>query len=37
MRTFMDQIRYSFLDGGGTSLTMTKNLAKGTGVASSKA
>ena len=29
MRTFMDQIRYSFQPGGGTSLVMTKNLAKG--------
>jgi serine/threonine-protein kinase RsbW len=37
MRTFMDQIRYSFQPAGGTSLVMTKNLAKGSGVASSKA
>ncbi len=37
MRTFMDQIRYSFEAGGGTSLIMTKNLAKGTGIASGKA
>lgn len=37
MRTFMDQIRYTFGDGGGTSLVMTKNLGKGTGLASSKA
>jgi hypothetical protein len=33
----MDQIRYSFQDGGGTSLIMTKNLAKGTGIATGKA
>ena len=37
MRTFMDQIRYSFDSGGGTSLIMTKNLAKGSGIASGKA
>jgi serine/threonine-protein kinase RsbW len=37
MRTFMDQIQYSFNPGGGTSLTMTKNLTKGSGIASSKA
>ena len=37
MRTFMDQIRYSFEAGSGTSLVMTKNLAKGTGLASGKA
>ena len=37
MRTFMDEIRYSFNPGGGTSLIMTKNLAKGSGIASSKA
>jgi serine/threonine-protein kinase RsbW len=37
MRTFMDQIRYSFEAGGGTSLVMTKNLAKGTSIASGKA
>jgi len=36
MKTFMDQVRYSFAPGGGTSLVMKKNLAKGTGVASSK-
>jgi serine/threonine-protein kinase RsbW len=35
MKTFMDQVQYSFQPGGGTSLLMTKNLAKGTGVASS--
>ena len=33
MKTFMDQVRYSFAPGGGTSLFMTKNLAKGTGIA----
>jgi len=37
MKTFMDQIRYSFNAGGGTLLLMTKNLAKGSGMASSKA
>jgi len=37
MKTFMDQIRYSFTSGGGTMLLMTKNLAKGSGIASSKA
>ena len=37
MKTFMDQIRYSFAAGGGTLLLMTKNLAKGSGMASSKA
>ena len=36
MKTFMDQVQYSFVPGGGTSLLMTKNLAKGTGLASSK-
>jgi serine/threonine-protein kinase RsbW len=36
MKTFMDQIQYSF-QAGGTSLLMTKNLAKGSGIASSKA
>ena len=35
MKTFMDQVQYSFLPGGGTSLFMKKNLAKGPGVASS--
>ncbi|HLJ74600.1 MAG TPA: ATP-binding protein [Thermoanaerobaculia bacterium] len=35
MKTFMDLVQYSFLPGGGTSLRMTKNLAKGPGVASS--
>jgi hypothetical protein len=33
----MDAIRYSFNPEGGTSLVMTKNLAKGPGIASSKA
>src|ERR1044072_3823096 len=33
MKTFMDQVRYSFAPGGGTSLLMTKNLAKATGIA----
>jgi serine/threonine-protein kinase RsbW len=37
MKTFMDQIRYSFHPGGGTSLVMTKNLAKGSDLASRKA
>jgi len=37
MKTFMDRIKYSFKPGGGTSLVMTKNLAKGGGLASSKA
>ena len=36
MRTFMDAIHYSFHPGGGTSLIMTKDLAKGSGLASSK-
>ena len=36
MKTFMDQIQYSFHPGGGTSLVMTKNLAKGSGIASTK-
>ncbi len=35
MRTFMDEVHYTFEPGGGTSLVMTKNLAKGTGIASS--
>jgi len=34
MKTFMDQVQYSFAPGGGTSLLMMKNLAKGPGVAS---
>jgi hypothetical protein len=33
----MDQVSYSFLPDGGTSLVMTKNLAKGSGIASTKA
>jgi serine/threonine-protein kinase RsbW len=37
MKTFMDQVHYSFHSGGGTSLVMTKNLAKGSGIASTKA
>jgi serine/threonine-protein kinase RsbW len=37
MKTFMDQVQYSFQPGGGTSLVMTKNLAKGPGIASTKA
>lgn len=36
MRTFMDAVNYSFTPGGGTALVMTKDLAKGNGVASSK-
>lgn len=37
MRTFMDAVQFSFDPGRGTSLIMTKNLAKGTGMASTKA
>ena len=37
MKTFMDQVHYSFLPGGGTSLVMTKNLTKGSGIATTKA
>ena len=37
MKTFMDQIHYSFQPGVGTSLLMTKKLGKGSGIASSKA
>ena len=37
MKTFMDQIRYSFRPGVGTSLLMTKNLTRAIGVAGSKA
>jgi serine/threonine-protein kinase RsbW len=33
MKTFMDAVRYSFDPDGGTSLVMTKNLAKGNGIA----
>jgi serine/threonine-protein kinase RsbW len=36
MKTFMDAIQYSF-NPGGTSLVMTKNLDKGSGLASTKA
>jgi serine/threonine-protein kinase RsbW len=37
MKTFMDEVHYSFRTGGGTSLVMTKNLSKGSGIASTKA
>lgn len=37
MKTFMDNVSYTFNPGGGTSLVMTKNLAKGSGLANSKA
>jgi serine/threonine-protein kinase RsbW len=37
MKTFMDQVHYSFQSGGGTSLVMTKNLTRGSGIASTKA
>lgn len=37
MKTFMDAVHYAFSPGGGTSLVMTKNLAKGSGIANSKA
>lgn len=37
MRTFMDRVQYAFHPGGGTSLVMTKNLAKGSGIASRNA
>jgi serine/threonine-protein kinase RsbW len=37
MKTFMDAVRYSFNPSGGTSLVMTKNLAKGSGIATTKA
>jgi serine/threonine-protein kinase RsbW len=37
MKTFMDEVHYTFAPGGGTSLVMTKNLTKGSGIASSKA
>ena len=33
MRTFMDRVQYQFHPGGGTSLVMSKNLAKGNGLA----
>lgn len=35
MKTFMDRIDYNFHPGGGTSLVMTKNLAKNQGMAKS--
>lgn len=35
MKTFMDRIDYNFHPGGGTSLVMTKNLAKNQGMARS--
>ena len=35
MKTFMDAVQYTFAPGGGTSLVMTKNLAKGPGIANS--
>jgi serine/threonine-protein kinase RsbW len=37
MKTFMDQVQYSFNPDGGTSLVMTKNLSGGSGMASTKA
>lgn len=37
MKTFMDEVHYSFAPNGGTSLVMTKNLTKGSGIANSKA
>jgi serine/threonine-protein kinase RsbW len=37
MKTFMDQVSYSFDPHAGTSLVMTKNLSRGSGVASTKA
>jgi serine/threonine-protein kinase RsbW len=37
MKTFMDRVDYSFSASGGTSLVMTKNLAKGPGVVSREA
>ncbi|HEX8251728.1 MAG TPA: ATP-binding protein [Thermoanaerobaculia bacterium] len=37
MKTFMDQVQYTFNAAGGTSLVMTKNLAKGNGIATTKA
>ena len=36
MKTFMDRVQYSFQPGSGTSLVMTKNLAKGNGLANAK-
>ncbi|MCU1231739.1 MAG: spoIIAB [Acidobacteria bacterium] len=37
MKTFMDRIAWSFNPGGGTSLVMTKNLEKASGMASTNA
>ena len=37
MRTFMDEVNYSFEPGAGTSLVMIKNLEKGSGMVTSKA
>ncbi|HEX8619634.1 MAG TPA: ATP-binding protein [Thermoanaerobaculia bacterium] len=37
MKTFMDQVNYKFNSSGGTSLVMTKNLAKGNGIATTNA
>jgi len=37
MKTFMDRIAWSFNPAGGTSLVMTKNLAKASGMASTNA
>lgn len=37
MKTFMDEVHYTFAPGGGTALVMTKNLAKGSGIASTNA
>ena len=37
MKTFMDQVSYSFNPDGGTSLVMTKNLTRGSDIASTKA
>jgi serine/threonine-protein kinase RsbW len=38
MKTFMDQVQYTFdSEGGGTSLVMKKNLARGSGIATTKA
>ena len=37
MKTFMDRVSYSFNPDGGTSLVMTKNLTRGSDIASTKA
>jgi serine/threonine-protein kinase RsbW len=37
MKTFMAQVHYSFHPSGGTSLVMTKNLDRGSGIATTKA